>query len=165
ARAVGFTEDEVRVISYAAELHDVGKIHTPSGILRKAGLLTPEELRVMRQHAVQGERIIGSAQGLATARRIAGAHHENWDGSGYPRGLAGDQIPREAQLVKVVDVYDALRSERPYKDPMGHDAACRVLLEGDGRTQPEHFAPEMLEAFRTVQAEFQRIYAEIRPWG
>ncbi len=163
ARAAGWGEEEARVLSYSTELHDVGKIHTPRELLRKPGPLTAEEAHVMRQHTLQGERIIGSAQRLATARRIAGAHHENWDGSGYPRGLAGEAIPREARLARIVDVYDALRSERPYKRALTHEEACRVMLYGDDRTRPEgDFDPELLAAFRRVQGEFRRIHAEFQ---
>lgn len=166
ALAVGYDPEGARTVGYSAELHDVGKIHTPRELLRKPGPLTPPEMDLMRQHALQGEKIIGTSPRLATARRIAGAHHENWDGSGYPRGLAGEAIPREARLCKIVDTYDALRSERPYKQALPHDETCRILLEGDGKTDPEkHFDPELLRAFRRLHADFQRIHAEIQPWG
>jgi HD-GYP domain-containing protein (c-di-GMP phosphodiesterase class II) len=163
ALACGYGTEEAKTIAYSAELHDVGKIHTPRELLLKPGPLTLEETAVMREHALQGEKIIGKSQRLAPARRIAGGHHENWDGSGYPRGLAGQAIPREARLCKVVDVYDALRSERPYKDAMSHEEACRVLLVGDGRTIPDrHFDPEILDTFRRIHTEFQLIHAEIQ---
>ncbi len=166
ARAAGYPDDEARVIAYSSELHDVGKIHTPGELLRKPGPLTPEELDLVRQHTLQGEKIIGTSPRLATARRIAGAHHENWDGSGYPRGLAGEEIPREARLVKIVDVYDALRSERPYKGALSHEEALRVMVEGDERVDPgRHFDPDLLRTFRDVHEEFRRIHAEIQPWG
>ncbi len=166
AQATGFTRDEARTLGYSAQLHDVGKIHTPSQILRKAGPLDPEETRVMRQHALAGEKIIGASPRLVMARRIAGGHHENWDGSGYPRGLAGDAIPREARIVKVVDIYDALRSERPYKPPLSHDEACRIIVRGDERIDPRrHFDPSVLQAFCDIHGEFQLIHAEIQPWS
>lgn len=166
ARALGYAPEDVRVIAYSSQLHDVGKIHTARQILRKAGPLTPEEEVVMREHTWQGEKIIGSSPRLAVARKIAGAHHENWDGSGYPRGLAGEEIPREARLAKIVDVYDALRSERPYKPALSHDETCRIMLQGDDRTDPQaHFDPEMLSAFRDLHGEFQRIHAGIQAWG
>ena len=163
ALAAGYAGEEAKTIAYSAELHDVGKIHTPRELLRKPGPLTPGEHLLMREHTLQGEKIIGKSQRLAVARRIAGGHHENWDGSGYPRGLAGDAIPWEARLCKVVDVYDALQSERPYKEGLSHEEACRVILEGDGRTVPErHFDPEILAVFRDIHADFQRIHAEIQ---
>ncbi len=165
ARAAGHTEEQARVIAYSSQLHDVGKIHTPRELLRKPGPLTPEETAIMRQHPLQGERIIGTSPRLAVARRIAGAHHENWDGSGYPRGLSGGAIPREARIVKIADVYDALRSDRPYKRALSHEQALRVMLEGDERMDPQaHFDPELLDVFRTIHAEFRRIHAEIQPW-
>lgn len=166
ALAAGYGPDEAKVIAYSSQLHDVGKIHTPRDLLQKPGPLAPEEVEPMRQHALQGEKIIGNSPRLAVARRIAGAHHENWDGSGYPRGLAGEAIPREARLCKIVDVYDALRSERPYKPAYSHEESCRILLEGDSRTRPDrHFDPELLRTFRRIHADFQRIHAEIQPWG
>lgn len=166
ARAAGYPAREAHVLAYSAQLHDVGKIHTPREILRKQGPLIPGEVAVMREHTLQGEKIIGSSPRLALARRIAGGHHENWDGSGYPRGLAGETIPREARLVKIVDIYEALRSERPYKGAYTHEEACRVLRDGDARTDPgRHFDPDLLRVFHRVQAEFQRTHAEIQPWG
>lgn len=165
ALAAGYGPDEARTIAYSSQLHDVGKIHTPSHLLRKPGPLAPEDMETMRRHVLQGEKIIGTAPRLAVARRIAGGHHENWDGSGYPRGLTGEAIPREARLCRIVDVYDALRSERPYKGPLPHDESCRILLEGDHRTRPDrHFDPELLRIFREVHSDFQMIHAEIQPW-
>ena len=165
ARKVGCSPEQARSIGYSAELHDVGKLHTPSQILRKPGPLTAPEEEVMRQHTVQGEKIIGTSPRLQVARRIAGNHHENWDGSGYPRGLAGTEIPLEARLVKVVDVYDALRAQRPYKPPLSHEEACQVMQRGDQRTDPaRHFDPDILAAFREIHQEFRRIHVEILPW-
>jgi HD-GYP domain-containing protein (c-di-GMP phosphodiesterase class II) len=165
SRTLGYTPEEARTIAYSSELHDVGKIHTPRELLLKPGPLAPREVAVVRQHTLQGEKIIGTAPRLAVARKIAGAHHENWDGSGYPRGLVGAEIPRQARLVKVVDVYDALRSERPYKQASTHEEAVRVMTHGDDRIDPgRHFDPEMLQAFRAIHSEFQRIHAEIQPW-
>jgi putative nucleotidyltransferase with HDIG domain len=164
ALAVGYDAAQARTIAYSAELHDVGKIHTPEDILKKKGPLTPKQVEKMKEHTHQGEKIIGTSPRLAMARRIAAAHHENWDGSGYPNHLAGEAIPREARLCKVVDVYDALRSERPYKRALSHAEACRVMLEGDDRIRPHaHFDPEMLDAFRRIHSTFQRIHAEIQP--
>ncbi|RMG94680.1 MAG: HD domain-containing protein [Candidatus Dadabacteria bacterium] len=165
ARAAGYTDTEARVLAYSSQLHDVGKIHTPRELLRKPGPLTEAETALMREHTLHGEKIIGTSPRLATARRIAGAHHENWDGSGYPRGLRGEEIPREARLVKIVDVYDALRSARPYKPALSHEEAMEVFERGDGRTRPgAHFDPELLRVFRSVHEEFRRIHAEIQPW-
>ncbi|MFU8858025.1 MAG: HD-GYP domain-containing protein [Deferrisomatales bacterium] len=166
ALAAGYGPEEARTIGYSAELHDVGKIHTPRELLRSPRPLAPADVEIMRQHTLQGEKIIGTSPRLAMARRIAGAHHERWDGSGYPRGLSGEDIPREARLCRLVDVYDALRSERPYKPALSHDESCRIMLEGDRRTRPDRdFDPELLRIFREIHADFQRIHAEIQPWG
>jgi len=165
ARKVGCSREQSRVIGYSAQLHDVGKLHTPGQLLRKPGPLDPAEVAVMHQHTLQGEKIIGTSPRLQVARRIAGSHHENWDGSGYPRGLAGTEIPLEARVVKVVDVYDALRAERPYKPPLSHEQACEILFRGDHRTDPvRHFDPDMLAVFREIHQEFRHIHAEIPPW-
>jgi putative nucleotidyltransferase with HDIG domain len=165
ARKLGCSPEQARTIGYSAQLHDVGKLHTPGHILRKPGPLTAPEEEVMRQHTVQGEKIIGASPRLQVARRIAGNHHENWDGSGYPRGLSGEEIPLEARLVKVVDVYDALRAQRPYKPPLSHEQACQVMQQGDRRTDPaRHFDPEILAAFREIHQEFRRIHVEVLPW-
>jgi HD-GYP domain-containing protein (c-di-GMP phosphodiesterase class II) len=166
AQAMGYTHEEARVIGYSAQLHDVGKIHTPREVLRKPGPLGREELKIMRQHTLQGEKIIGTSPRLSAARRIAGAHHENWDGSGYPRGLTGEEIPRDARVVKLADLYDAIRSERPYKRAMTHDEAHRILTQGDARLDPSrHLDPDVLRVFREIHEEFRRIHAEIQPWG
>ncbi len=163
ALAAGLSEREARVIAYSSQLHDVGKIHTPREILRKMGRLSPEEVRIVEEHTWQGEKIIGTSPRLDVARRIAAAHHECWDGSGYPRNLAGEEIPKEARLVKIVDVYDALRSERPYKPAFSHEKACEILLSGDSRIEPaRHFDPAFLSVFQKIHGDFQRIHAEIQ---
>jgi putative nucleotidyltransferase with HDIG domain len=165
ARKIGCSPEQARTIGYSAELHDVGKLHTPGHILRKPGPLNAEEGKLMREHTTQGEKIIGTSPRLQVARRIAGNHHENWDGSGYPRGRAGAEIPLEARVVKIVDVYDALRAQRPYKPPLSHEQACEVMFRGDERTDPgKHFDPDILTAFREIHGDFRRIHAEVPPW-
>ena len=168
ARALGWTPlDEAR-IELAARLHDVGKIGIPDAILRKPGPLTPEEWVVMQRHTEIGEAILSQSHAsreLKMATEIAGGHHEHWDGSGYPRGLAGECIPIAARITQIGDVYDALRSCRPYKSRMSHEEACRIILNGDARTRPEHFDPRLLEVFDERKALFESIYESLQEEG
>lgn len=159
---MGLSETFCNEIGLVAEMHDVGKIHTPSDILRKPGPLTLEELAVMKQHTLHGEIILGNAPRLSMARNIAGAHHENFDGTGYPRGLRGDEIPLEAQIVKLVDVYDALRSPRPYKAALPHDQTLRIIFSSDERIKPDHFNPALLDLLHKEADAFADIYENLK---
>ncbi len=162
AQAMGKPAAFCNEIGLVAQMHDVGKIHTPSEILRKPGELTPEELRIMRQHTLQGEVILGTAPKLSMAHHIAGAHHENFDGTGYPRKLKGDQIPVEAQIVKIADVYDALRSERPYKAAFSHKRSMEIIFAKEGHVQSGHFNPELLDLFHREAGAFEKIYENLK---
>jgi HD-GYP domain-containing protein (c-di-GMP phosphodiesterase class II) len=155
------SEEFCNEIGLVAQMHDVGKIHTPSNILRKPASLTPSEMEIMRQHTLQGEIILGNSPRLIMARNIAGGHHENYDGSGYPRGLKGDKIPLEAQIVKIVDVYDALRTRRSYKEPMSHGDALKTMLHPTDTLKPSHFNPVLLELFRKEASTFAGIYENL----
>lgn len=164
ARAMELDEYFTESLKFAAPLHDIGKIGIPDQILLKPGPLTGEEWNVMRQHTVIGARILDNSkyQRVNTACSVAMNHHERWNGNGYPRGLKGDAIPLEGRVISVCDVYDALRSERPYKKPVGHGEACQRILEGDERTSPDHFDPGVLAAFRSVCGGIEEIYEQIR---
>jgi cyclic di-GMP phosphodiesterase len=159
----GWTEADAERLFRAAPLHDVGKIGVPDSILRKPGPLDDYEWERLRQHThIGAELLAGSgSQLLDLAREIALSHHENFDGSGYPQGLAGGAIPESAAIVHVVDVYDALRSERPYKRGLDHAAATRVILEGDGRTMPCHFHPHLLLLFQRSHTELEKVYERV----
>ena len=155
---------DTRTISALAEsapLHDIGKVGIPDNILLKPGKLTPEEWDVMKTHAVLGSKAIEQAEKdarkpvefLAIAKQIAHWHHEKWDGSGYPDGLAGDAIPLPARLMALADVFDALISKRVYKEAFDFATASRIIIEGRGK----HFDPDVVDVFIREFATFQRI--------
>ncbi|WP_248281325.1 HD domain-containing phosphohydrolase [Azoarcus sp. TTM-91] len=157
ALACGWSEASADDLFHAAPMHDIGKIGVPDSILRKNGALTPEEWDVMRGHVDIGARIIGEHDGglLAMAAVIARSHHEKWDGSGYPQGLAGEAIPIEGRIVAIADVFDALTSVRPYKPAWPVEDACALLREQRGR----HFDPELVDRFLDCLPEVLEVKA------
>ena len=159
AQRLGMSEQFVSLIRLQGIMHDVGKIHVPPAILKKPGRLEPEEFKMMQQHSVAGAEIIGDHVRLTMARHIALCHHERFDGTGYPYGLQGEQIPFEARILNLVDQYDALRNKRCYKPAFDHDTTCRIITEGDGRTLPRHFDPRVLGAFRETHEMFAEVFA------
>jgi len=145
ALAAGFSEAAAEELLNAAPMHDIGKIGIPDAVLRKPGKLDEQEWAVMRQHVEIGARIIGEhASGLLrTAQRIALSHHEKWDGTGYPNGLSGEDIPLEGRIVAIADVFDALTSVRPYKAAWSVEDAVGLLRAESGK----HFDPQLVELF------------------
>jgi len=143
--AAGMSENEADDLLHAAPMHDVGKIGIPDRILQKPGPLDPDEWKIMQSHATIGAEIIGEhPKGmLALARNIALTHHEKWDGSGYPKGLAGEAIPLEGRITAIADVFDALTSVRPYKKAWSEEEALAFLVEQKGR----HFDPALVDLF------------------
>jgi len=160
ARTLGWSDKDAEVIFYASPMHDIGKVGIPSRILLKPGPLTRSEFEVMSTHTTIGARILEGSRStyLQLAEEIALTHHEKWDGSGYPNGLKGEEIPIHGSLMSIADVYDALRSARPYKPALDHETAFKTIVEGDGRTRPSHFAPEVLQVFRDTHHRFARIF-------
>lgn len=157
-RHTGYSDELAEIISLQSQLHDVGKIHIPPETLKKPGKLTEAEMALIREHPLFGAKIIGNHPRLEIARTIALHHHERWSGGGYPFGLSGAAIPLDARIAAIADTYDALRNKRIYKPALDHDTACRIILEGDGRTDPSHFDPELLRVFREINVVFDEIY-------
>lgn len=146
AKAYGLSDEKADMLLHAAPMHDIGKIGIPDHILLKNGKLDDEEWAIMRKHPEFGAQIIGehSSQLLKLARSIALTHHEKWDGSGYPKGLKGEEIPLEARIVAIADVYDALTSKRPYKDAWPTEKAVACIEENSG----SHFDPQLVTLFK-----------------
>ncbi len=156
--------DTIELLFKSAPLHDIGKVGIPDAILLKPGKLTPDEFDIMKTHADLGrDALLAAAAGsdldqigfLRLACDIAGGHHEKWDGSGYPRGLKGEDIPFSARLMAVADVYDALICKRVYKPAFTHDDAMRMIREGSGT----HFDPAVVEALTRREDAFKGIAA------
>jgi putative two-component system response regulator len=151
-------------ITHASPLHDIGKVGIPDSILLKPGKLTTEEFEVMKTHTVIGFELLQAIKDRYTKNsfinvgiEISRNHHEKWDGTGYPDKLKGADIPLAARILAVTDVYDALRSKRPYKVAFDHATSCKIILEGRGT----HFDPDVIEAFIDLQDMFEQVYAEL----
>ena len=149
-------------IFHASTMHDVGKIGIPDHILLKPGGFTREEWAIMQTHAAIGAKMLEGSDSpyLQMGAQIARSHHERWNGGGYPDSLRGEAIPLPARFMQIADVYDALRSKRPYKPPFGHYKSQEIILKGDGRTLPEHFDPAILDAFAKSADRFNGIWDE-----
>jgi len=164
ADALGIEDNLVEALSFASPLHDIGKVGIPDTILLKPSALTSEEFMVMKTHTRIGEKILAGSSYpfIQMGASIALNHHERWDGTGYPRGLKKDETPIEGRIVMLCDQYDALRGLRLYKMPISHDGAVRIITTGDGRIMPQHFDPDILEAFKKVSHNFDDIFNSYR---
>lgn len=158
AEKLGLPPELVEQIELYSPLHDLGKLMLPKDILVKPGPLTKEEFELVKFHPQWGANLLMGKDELKVAYNIALCHHERYDGSGYPRGLKGEEIPIEAQIVSLVDVYDALRSERPYKHAMSHEEAVSILVNGDHKTKPSHFSPKLMQVFLANETEIKNIW-------
>ncbi len=155
------TEDRIDVLFKSAPLHDIGKVGVPDCVLLKPGKLTKEEFETMKEHTLFGKNAINDTQKmmrttndfLQMAEQLAAYHHEKWDGTGYPHGLDGANIPLSARLMAIADVYDALVSYRVYKPPYSHEKAVKIIKDGSNT----HFDPDIVEAFLKVSSEFAEI--------
>jgi len=155
------TPEAIELLYKSAPLHDIGKVGIPDNILLKSGRLTPEEFEQMKSHTILGRDAIEAAEAgldfevsfLRIAKEIAYAHQEKWDGTGYPLGIGGDDIPISARLMAIADVYDALISRRCYKEPVPHETAGEMIAAGSGN----HFDPDVVDAFLAIIDEFKEI--------
>lgn len=166
SHVLGLPGKFTKTIQCASAMHDIGKIGIPDEILLKNGLLCHEEFETMKKHTLIGEKILSGSSyfTIQMSASIALNHHERWNGTGYPRGLKGEDIPIEGRITTICDQYDALRSERPYKSPCTHREAFEILTKGDGKTMPEHFDPKVLNAFIEVASDFNDIFHTKHPW-
>jgi putative two-component system response regulator len=159
----------VETIFHASALHDIGKVGIPDSILLKPGKHTPEEWEIMKTHAALGAQTLSAvleayphSAFLQMGREIAQSHHERWDGSGYPEGLKGEAIPLSARILVLADQYDALRNKRPYKPAFDEAKTYSIITEGDGRSDPKHLDPRVLEAFKAMRGEFESIFEALK---
>jgi response regulator RpfG family c-di-GMP phosphodiesterase len=155
-RLYGFGREEAERWKEAASLHDLGKLWVPQDVLLKQGPLDEDEWRIMRGHAVFGYARLRHFCWLAA--EMALSHHENFDGTGYPHALIGEEIPLSGRMVRLCDVYDALRAARSYKTAMTHEEAVEIILQGDDRIHPEMFDPELLCLFALHHREFEAAF-------
>jgi putative two-component system response regulator len=157
------TPDYITLLYKTAPLHDIGKVGIPDAILLKQSRLNYEEFEIMKKHAIYGEEVIDKLAKMAgepmaflqCAKDLVGSHHEKYDGSGYPRGLAGRNIPLAGRIMTVADVYDALRTRRAYKPALSHEQTMQIILHEEGRSR--HFDPDVYDALMRVEREFEAI--------
>jgi putative two-component system response regulator len=161
AGLAGFSQEMTELLRFAAPLHDVGKVGIPDQILLKPGKLDEQEMKTIRLHTILGDKLLaeaGSFPALELGRVIALQHHEKWDGSGYPAGLHGEEIAIVARIVTIVDIFDALLSERPYKQPFSLEKTVAIMEEGRG----SFFDPKLLQLFLDHVPHFVTIRNRLR---
>ncbi|NLJ45112.1 MAG: PAS domain S-box protein [Treponema sp.] len=158
AKSLGMPEKYCEDLELFAPMHDIGKVGVPDSLLLARRKLTPEEWTEMKRHTVMGHNIVKDKQDLALVAAITLRHHERWDGTGYPDGVTGEEIPLSARITALADVYDALRSARPYKEPWTHDRAVEEIISQAGR----QFDPRIVEVFRDSQELFARVFEELK---
>ena len=158
------THEFISTIFHTSPLHDLGKVGIVDAILLKPGRLTDDEFEIMKTHTTIGAETLESVhkqypknEFIKMGIEIAKYHHEKWDGSGYPTGLAGESIPLSARIMALVDVYEALRARRPYKEPFPHEKSKAIIIEGSGK----HFDPTIVEGFLNIEADFETFYASM----
>ncbi len=147
---LGLNTQEIEVVRYGGLLHDIGKIGIDDAILKKPGKLTPEEYKIMQQHSLIGFNLVSPLRMGSQVAPVVRAHHERWDGLGYPDGLAGEDIPHAARIIHIVDVFDALTSERPYRQPISSDEALQYIKENSGT----HFDPHLVPVFAQMIQDY-----------
>ncbi|MEX2466386.1 MAG: HD domain-containing phosphohydrolase [Gemmatimonadota bacterium] len=160
SRALGFSKAEAERMRHAAPMHDVGKIAIPDSVLLKPAALDEAEWAVMRSHATLGAQLLSRSPSplLQLGETIARTHHERWDGSGYPQGLQGENIPVEGRICAVVDFYDAVTMKRPYRPAVPRKEVLQMMAQRSG----EHFDPDILKTFVAIQDEVVHVYEQGR---
>ena len=163
ARKMGLGDERAETVLYASPMHDVGKIAIPDSILRKPATLDRDEWTIMKRHTTYGARILEGSESpvIRMAETIAITHHEKWDGSGYPAGLVGEDIPLEGRITAVADVFDALTSRRPYKEPFPIDKSLEMIREKRGN----HFDPDVVDAFFAIKDDILDIREANQEWN
>jgi putative two-component system response regulator len=160
AQELGLSKQEVEYLKYASPMHDIGKLIIPDAIIKKEGGLTPEEMEVVKKHPVLGADIFKGSRSplLKIARIISLTHHERYDGTGYPGGLKGKEIPLFGRIVALADVFDALTSKRPYKEAYEFDEAIKIIQESSGK----HFDPDVVRVFIARKNKIKQILQATR---
>jgi len=158
AKAAGLSDEDAEIILCAAPMHDIGKIGIPDRVLLKPGKLDADEWKIMQSHVTIGGELLSGGESplLDIARKVALTHHEKWDGNGYPNGTAGEDIPIEGRICAIADVFDALTSERPYKEAWPIEKAMALIKDESGK----HFDPRLVEIFESILPEILTIRAQ-----